>query len=91
MEKKKMNTTSTFIFLVVAASILFAVSMVRGQCISKGYELSKKAALIDQKRLDIEKAEAESSILLGKERLFRLANERGFVYKQEGKTYNVEQ
>lgn len=91
MGKKKMSATATFIFLVMAASVLFAVSMVRGQCINKGYELSKKAALIGERKLDLERAEAESSVMLGKKRLFNMANERGFVYMQEGKTYNVEQ
>ena len=88
-EKKTYFKEATVVFALVLSVLLFAMVIIRGQCINKGYELSGMASRIEEKRIDYESVEAERMRAYNKEHLFVLAAERGFVLMQEGKTYNV--
>ncbi|MDR2869932.1 MAG: hypothetical protein LBV04_05750 [Deferribacteraceae bacterium] len=80
----------TLMFVIVAVSLLFVTGIVRGQCISKGYELSALADSVEQQRIAMERAESSRSKILSKENLFLLANQKGFVMMSEGRTFNVQ-
>jgi hypothetical protein len=81
--------SATAIFLLLGTVLLFSISIIRGQCINKAYELSALDKYMGQRRMDYEQIESERLRDFNKERLFVLAGERGFVLMQEGRTYNV--
>ena len=80
----------TLIFILCVGIIVFAMAIVRGRCISKGYDLSNMAAEIEQRRIRIEQYEVALSSMVSKEILFPLAADKGFIFMQEGKTFNVQ-
>ncbi|MDR2105031.1 MAG: hypothetical protein LBP51_04670 [Deferribacteraceae bacterium] len=95
MEKKRQDSSSwlrgaTLLFFLLLCAEVFALGIVRGKCISKGYELSTLAKSIEVKKLAIESAESERLNYISKDKLFNIASQKGFVLKQEGKTFNVE-
>ena len=92
LNKKKGNyfKEMTLLFVLCVGVILFAMGMVRGRCISKGYDLSRMTEEIEQRRVSIDKFEASRSAVISKEILFPLATDRGFVLMQDGKTFNVQ-
>jgi hypothetical protein len=88
-EKSWLKGVTLLFFLLLCAEV-FALGIVRGKCISKGYELSTMAKQIEEKKLSLEVTESERLSYLNKDNLFSIAARKGFVLKQEGKTFNVE-
>ncbi|MDR2400361.1 MAG: hypothetical protein LBD73_01760 [Deferribacteraceae bacterium] len=80
----------TLLFFLLLCAEVFAMGLVRGKCISKGYELSSLAKQIELKKLTLEVTEGERLNYISKDKLFSIAAQKGFVLKQEGKTFNVE-
>jgi hypothetical protein len=80
----------TLLFFLLLCAEVFALGIVRGKCISKGYELSAMTKQIEERKLSLEMAESERLNYLNKDKLFSIAAGKGFVLKQEGKTFNVE-
>ena len=81
---------ATFIFAITLVILLFTMSIIRGQCISTGYELSKLTDDVEKRRIKIESLEALQARVLNKEALFNAATERGFILMNEGRTFNVQ-
>lgn len=80
----------TFVFAVIFISLVFAMSIVRSQCIGAGYELSQLSSEVEKRRIVIESIEARQAKVLNKEALFNTAMERGFILMSEGRTFNVQ-
>ena len=80
----------TFVFIVLSISLLFVTGLVRGQCIAKGYELSRLSGDVEQRRIAMERIDGNRPKILSKENLFALASQKGFVMMGEGRTYNVQ-
>jgi hypothetical protein len=78
------------LFLVCMAFMVFAMGIVRGKCITKGYELSRMVGTLESMRIDMEKIEADRSVIVSKEQLYPVAYRYGFIFRQEGKTFNVQ-
>ena len=81
---------TTLFFVICVGIVLFATGIVRGRCISRGYDLSRMAEEIEQRRINTDKLETVRSAMISKEILFPLAADRGFILMQDGKTFNVQ-
>jgi TPP-dependent indolepyruvate ferredoxin oxidoreductase alpha subunit len=79
----------SLLFVVCALLMLSAMGIVRGKCVATGYELSRMANTLEALRIDMEKIESDRSVVASKEQLFNMANSRGFIFKEEGKAFNV--
>ncbi len=88
-KKTSINKGATVFFALFLCGVLFTMGIIRGKCISKGYELSFMAQQIEDRRIELEKLEGTKLGYVNKEKLFPLASERGFIMMQEGKTFNV--
>ncbi|MDR2884431.1 MAG: hypothetical protein LBV09_04925 [Deferribacteraceae bacterium] len=80
----------TILTIICAAFLVFSIGTVRTKCISKGYELSRLTDTLEERRISIERIEADRSAMVSKEKLYPIAAERGFILRQEGKTFNVQ-
>jgi hypothetical protein len=80
----------TVLFFILLCAEVFTMGIVRGKCISKGYELSAMSKQIETRKLSLETVESERLNYISRDKLFSIAAQKGFVLKQEGKTFNVE-
>ncbi|MDR0454779.1 MAG: hypothetical protein LBH05_08215 [Deferribacteraceae bacterium] len=92
LNKKKGNFFKeiTLLFVICVGIVLFATGVVRGRCISIGYDLSRMSEEIEQLRVRIDNSEASRSAVISKEILFQLATDSGFILMEDGKTFNVQ-
>ena len=88
--KKSYFKEITLIFIICIGVVIFAMGIVRGRCISKGYALSNMAEEIERRKIRIDRYEASRSNMISKEILFPLAADKGFIFMEEGKTFNVQ-